>query len=58
MLCVDTAQAQSPACPSDGLSVVVKAENGSNVIVPLIVNSTISDHTTLNISTNTPGTRM
>ncbi|XP_053333426.1 NACHT, LRR and PYD domains-containing protein 3-like isoform X2 [Clarias gariepinus] len=50
------AQAQSPACPSDGLSVVVKAENGSNVILPLIVNSTISDHTTLNMSTNTPGT--
>ncbi|GAA6086925.1 NACHT, LRR and PYD domains-containing protein 12-like isoform X1 [Tachysurus ichikawai] len=49
--------AQSTVPPSAGFSVVVKAESGSIVALPALVNSTFSDHVALDItgsSTFTP----
>ncbi|XP_060717076.1 NACHT, LRR and PYD domains-containing protein 3-like isoform X2 [Tachysurus vachellii] len=49
--------AQSPVSPSAGCSVVVKAESGSIVALPALINSTFSDHVALNITGSTTFTQ-
>ncbi|XP_058236392.1 NACHT, LRR and PYD domains-containing protein 12-like isoform X1 [Hemibagrus wyckioides] len=49
----DTSPVQSPVSPSAGFSVVVKAESGSIVTLPALINSTFSDHVALDITCST-----
>ncbi|KAG7316137.1 hypothetical protein KOW79_021003 [Hemibagrus wyckioides] len=49
----DKLPVQSPVSPSAGFSVVVKAESGSIVTLPALINSTFSDHVALDITGST-----